>query len=189
MVSFHVLFGDLCAQTKLEGVHPAATCGSLWAVSSSTDKDTRGSQFSDQISGLAFFWTFVCSSYNVNLWEALFQASQPSPRAVAGDTLHLHILSWKACGICEPTRSVPGLKHSTVSCVSLICFAVWSMMILEITNLNPAAPLQQFLGQANRGALTCQSWGCICFCCSQVTEAAWPCQPWQWCFQDLTTAQ
>lgn len=55
MVSFHVLFGDLCAQTKLEGVHPAATCGSLRAVSSSTDKDTQGSQFSDQISGLAFF--------------------------------------------------------------------------------------------------------------------------------------
>ena len=63
---------------------------------------------------------------------------QPRPHTVATD-FHLYILSWRTLGFVSSTGCVPGLKHSTIalSC----CFAVWSVVGLEITNLSPAPPL------------------------------------------------
>ena len=94
---------------------------------------------SDQWVGI--FGTFSLSYYDVGSSDKLCSwLCQPRPRTVATD-FHLHILSWRTLGFVSPTGCVPGLKDSTISRVALICcFAVWSVVGLEIRNLSPAPP-------------------------------------------------
>lgn len=111
-------------------------CMSLRAWSSSTETDAQSSCFSDQISGLAFSSSLHWAVMMWKLWRACSWLCQPRPCSIATD-FHLHILSWRTLGFVSPMGCVPGLKHCTISRVSLsYCFAVWSGFRNHTSELN-----------------------------------------------------
>lgn len=156
-------------------------CGSLQVLSSSSATVAQSSRFSDQVSWLAFFESLHWVLLMWKLWYALFLALPAQTSHYCPWVPFAHP-EWKNFGIWSPSGCSLELKHSAMSRAALsCCFAAWSVVGLEITNLYPVPPLGTILCPSKEGSTKAE-----CACVRATPRLLWLTgSSGQWSFQDL----